>query len=116
IERELDNPDGAFRIMWRYRNLGGYRVAWSWVCGSPGAPYDIGASWDMNERAWNIDKVNDKGETIEATRYGISINHTYETSSYGLPENGPSSGVRQPAYQVQLTTHWLMAAKLRAAH
>jgi len=88
----------------------GYRVSWSWMCGAPGAPGDMGASWTMDERPWNVGHTNEGGETIQNQMGGMSIQHTYETSSYGKPETGPS---HQPAYQVQLTTQWTMAANFQ---
>jgi hypothetical protein len=49
---------------------------------------------------------------IAGTRSGGNISHIYETSSYGKPANGPSvdASRRDPAYQVQLTTLWNLAA------
>ncbi len=88
----------------------GYRVAWTWMCGSPGAPGDLGATWTMDERSWNVGQRNERGEQIENTHGGSTIVHTYETSSYDKPMNGPGtdSRTRQPAYQITLQTNWLL--------
>lgn len=55
--------------------------------------------WDWNERSWSDQPGFGKG-WIEF--------HTYDTSSFGLRENGPSKEGRLdlPAYQVSVTSYW----------
>jgi len=59
------------------------------------------ARWLFDERPWNIGRSGN-----EAT--GDSVQHVYETSSWGKPANGPSlSGTFDlPAYQVNVETSW----------
>jgi hypothetical protein len=86
-------------------------------------------SWDMGDREWNVGKVSDDivspysghsgrnvstimGDlTIRNTRQGVTVTHIYETSSYGLTENGPDNN--WPAYQVRLTTGWRLVANFK---
>ena len=89
--------------------LYGYRVNLSWSCAVSG---DLGATWTMNDRDWNLGHTTDAGEVIENNHSGNAIQHTYETSSYGLPANGPGPDIvtRQSAYQVVLQTNWQLSA------
>ena len=49
--------------------------------------------------------------TIQNTRHGYTVTHIYETSSYGLTENGPNNN--WPSYQVNLTTRWKLVANFK---
>jgi hypothetical protein len=84
----------------------------SWACA---VPDDLGATWNMDERDWNVGHTNERGEKIANIMGGSSIQHTYETSSYNKPENGPGPGLatRQPAYQVTLSTQWALTANFQ---
>ena len=55
--------------------------------------------WSFDERDW---------ADGSRTTAGMIVSHTYQTSSWGLPENGPSLDGRLelPAYQVQVGTAW----------
>jgi hypothetical protein len=55
--------------------------------------------WQFDDRAWS-----DGGQSA----LGFAVAHIYETSSWGLPANGPSLEGRLdiPAYQVRLGTSW----------
>ena len=88
-----------------------YSAAVSAACAMP----DMGATWQMDERAWNVGHVSEGGLPVAGARSGISPQHIYETSSYDKPANGPgfpSIADRQPAYQVQLRTQWLLSANI----
>ena len=56
-------------------------------------------TWHFDDRAWS-----DGGQSA----LGFAVAHTYETSSWGLFENGPSLEGRLdiPAYQVRVGTAW----------
>ena len=60
--------------------------------------------WDFDERAWNAGRSGTKDS-------GWSVKHTYETSSFGKPANGPNFNMPGlfdlPAYQVKVETYWV---------
>lgn len=86
-----------------------YRGTLTWQCADP---FWNSATWQMDEREWNVGHSSDNGMPIAGSRSGGEITHIYETSSYGKPANGPSvdAARRDSAYQVQLTTLWNLAA------
>lgn len=59
----------------------------------------IPPTWFFDERSWSPEPQYSSG---------MGVMHTYQTSSWGLPENGPSlEGVLGlPAYQVRVGTAW----------
>lgn len=81
--------------------------------------------WSFGDRAWNIGRDFGYGP-VSNTACGSTVHHIYETSSYGLPANGPGfipadevcppgkdhcceqiPGVwDNPAYQVTVPTYW----------
>ena len=83
----------------------------AWICSSPEL---ADAEWSMDERAWNIGQRNAGGLILDQ-RTGGSITHIYETSSYDKAPigPGPDPAVRQPAYQVRLTTHYNLVGAFR---
>ena len=86
-----------------------YSASVSAACAAP----DMGATWTMDERDWNVGHTSDNGLVVEGSRSGIAMQHIYETSSYDKPANGPgfpNMADRQPAYQVTLRTQWLLSA------
>jgi hypothetical protein len=56
-------------------------------------------TWFFDDRTWSDEP---------ASASGMTATHTYQTSSWGLPENGPSleGGLELPAYQVRVGTAW----------
>lgn len=56
-------------------------------------------TWHFDDRPWS-----DEPQSAE----GMVVTHTYETSSWGLPANGPSleGRLELPAYQVRAGTAW----------
>jgi hypothetical protein len=56
-------------------------------------------TWFFDDRAWSEEPVSASGMTAT---------HTFQTSSWGLPGNGPSleGRLELPAYQVQVGTAW----------
>ena len=68
------------------------RVGWQFY---PAVP----PTWFFDDRPWS-----NGGQYA----YGMAVTHTYETSSWDLPANGPSlNGVYElPAYQVRVGTAW----------
>ena len=89
-----------------------YSASVSAACAAP----DMGASWQMDERAWNIGNASEGGLTVSGVRVGLSPQHIYETSSYDKPATGPgfpNLAERQPAYQIRLNTQWLLSANIR---
>lgn len=56
-------------------------------------------TWFFDDRAWSDEPVYASGMTVV---------HTYQTSSWGLPQNGPSleGRLELPAYQVRVGTAW----------
>jgi hypothetical protein len=68
------------------------QVAWQ-------ARPDISPAWEFNDRDWSDEP---------AFASGTAVTHTFQTSSWGLPENGPSleGQLELPAYQVRLYTAW----------
>ena len=83
---------------------------------SPGAPPSC---WDFDERDWN---VAGGYAPAAACSWGDCVSHTYETSSWCKPPNGPRfdyaaegcarvpSGPGEwtnPAYQVRVPTYWV---------
>jgi hypothetical protein len=85
----------------RYKN---WQIGLKWVrigspAWNPGAampgPYPPDeAHWNFDDRPWSPHGT---------TSSGNSVAHTYETSSYGLPANGPGG---LPSYQVRVRTYW----------
>ncbi|MBU1748795.1 MAG: hypothetical protein KKA73_13990 [Chloroflexi bacterium] len=75
-----------------------YTVYLKWV-----RIYNPPAKWSFQERSWNIQAGFPAG-----IYYGERAEHAYETSSFGLPVNGPGVDCDSclPAYQVQLDTNW----------
>lgn len=61
---------------------------------------DVEPLWAFDERSWS-----DEPDTA----LGFNVTHTYQTSSWEKPENGPSLDGRLelPAYQVYLYTQWV---------
>ncbi|MCB2160631.1 hypothetical protein KQH40_00935 [bacterium] len=55
--------------------------------------------WNWDERPWSAQPT---------ASYGFQVYHTYETSSFGKPENGPDTmgNMDHPAYQVEVVTYW----------
>jgi hypothetical protein len=68
------------------------KVGWQFV---PSIP----PTWVFDDRAWS-------NESEYAS--GMAVAHAYQTSSWGLTENGPSldGGLNLPAYQVKVGTAW----------
>jgi hypothetical protein len=99
-----------------------YRIGVRWRMLSPGehlfgGPAVPQSCWDFDERAWNLAD----GYAVPAA-CGDVVAHTYETSSFGKPQNGPTfdhdatgcakvpSGPGEwtnPAYQVKVPTYWV---------
>jgi hypothetical protein len=80
-----------------YRN---YRVGIRWRRTRPPESPDV--AWNYDERPWNVAHGLEWGER------GNPVDHTYETSSWGKPENGPGEDCIEclPGYQVYLQTFW----------
>lgn len=68
------------------------QVGWQFYAAVP-------PTWFFDDRAWSDEA---------AFASGMTVAHTYQTSSWGLPENGPSveGRLELPAYQVQTGTAW----------
>jgi hypothetical protein len=68
------------------------QVAWQ-------ARPDIPPVWEFDDRDWSDEP---------ATAGGTAVTHTFQTSSWGLAENGPSleGYLELPSYQVTLYTAW----------
>ncbi len=68
------------------------QVGWQFLPGVPPA-------WFFDERSWSEEPPY---------AYGMAVTHTYQTSSWGLPETGPSleGKLNLPAYQVRVGTAW----------
>jgi hypothetical protein len=95
-----------------------YRIGVRWRMGMPGQSLFGGgpipdSCWSFNERDWNV-----SGGYASAGACGDAVAHTYETSSYGMPENGRSFNhsadgcdkvgpATLPAYQVTVPTYWM---------
>jgi hypothetical protein len=95
-----------------------YRIGVRWRMVFPGQSVFGGSAvpdtcWHFDERDWNISGGHAPGGAC-----GDVVRHTYETSSYGKPENGPSfdhdaDGCDKvgpwnlPAYQVTVPTYWV---------
>ncbi|MBU0493821.1 MAG: hypothetical protein KKA73_09270 [Chloroflexi bacterium] len=87
---------------WRYRH---YQLGLKWVridspqwdygVGVPG-PYPPQPNWNFDERSWNL---------VAPIASGEQVQHTYQTSSWGKPQNGPDG---LPSYQVRYTTYWAL--------
>ncbi len=108
---DVNNPppgairDYAIGVRWRMVNPGQRLFG--------GAPVPE-SCWDFNERPWNV-----SGGHARAGACGDAAVHAYETSSRGLPRNGPrfdheASGCARvpddwtlPAYQVTVPTYWV---------
>jgi hypothetical protein len=109
-----------------------YRIGLRWRRIDMTDGEDLGGTpaicWDFNEREWNIGADYGYGP-IPAMECGTAVTHIYETSSWGLPRNGPRfilpaeacgswedhcceqvpSGDGEwdmPAYQVRVPTYW----------
>lgn len=96
-------------------------LRWRRVVSSQPHPSDLGAvpptCWDFNERPWNIGADYGYGR-VSSAACGTQVSHIYETSSWGLPPNGPrfvegNAGCDKvpqvwdmPAYQVRVYTTW----------
>lgn len=95
-----------------------YRIGVRWRMGMPGQSRFGGSAipdscWDFDERGWNV-----SGGYAPAGACGDTVAHTYETSSYGKPENGVRfdhsaegcdkvGAANLPAYQVTVPTYWI---------
>jgi hypothetical protein len=95
-----------------------YKIGVRWRMGMPGqAMFGGGAipesCWGFDERDWNV-----SGGYAAAGACGDVVAHTYETSSYGKPENGRSfdysadgcdkvGSADLPAYQITVPTYWI---------
>lgn len=64
-------------------------------------------AWDWDERPWNIAAGVEKGVHSE------TATHTYLTSSWGKPRNGPDG---LPSYQVTNQTYWAAEWAIRYEH
>lgn len=71
-----------------------YKIQLEWV------QLPISPVWTFNERPWS---------TTGNAAVGFEVAHTYDTASFGMPQNGPSTyGVRDlPSYQVNVRTYWM---------
>jgi len=65
---------------------------------------DVAPVWFFDEREWAEEPDQD---------IGMRVTHIYQTSSWGLPENGPSleGELILPAYQVKVGTPWQPAVR-----
>jgi hypothetical protein len=95
-----------------------YRIGVRWRMGMPGQALFGGGAipdscWNFDERDWNV-----SGGYAPAGACGDTVAHIYETSSYGLLENGRSfdysadgcdkvGAATLPAYQVTIPTYWI---------
>jgi hypothetical protein len=90
----FESTGSASSRQWCTANIRNYTLQVRWAIQSDPPPI-----WDFQERDWN----EEPGQAV-----GFAVSHIYDTSSWGLPENGPSlNGLLElPAYQVRVATHW----------
>ncbi|MBN1267628.1 MAG: hypothetical protein JXA25_19205 [Anaerolineales bacterium] len=106
--RGLVNLENTFEVARPYVSQRGVGQSAGWC--SPGIRnYTLEVEWRMVgdvQPVWSFDE-REWAEEPEYQR-GFVVTHTYQTSSWAKPENGPSleGKLELPAYQVELGTAW----------
>lgn len=107
--RGLVNLENSFSVLGPWKSETGRAFSEVWVPGKL-RNYLLEIEWRFNEDSYPVWFFDEREWAEEPSHErGFSVSHTYQTSSWAKPENGPSLNgkLELPAYQVRVYVQWV---------